>query len=341
MPTGKTVVFEGKRAVGVEMIRNNRKQVVKARREVILSAGAIGSTKLLLLSGVGPKSHLQETGIAVKQDLPVGENLQNHLYFPLQLGLKTPLGGATADDFRSLWAWLQLRLLGSGPLSHFGLESHMFLSTSEDNKRRQWWDIHTTLLAGVWNSDVLAALGYNDEAIADTSGRERLKNGFVCLPKILRPSSKGTVRLKSSDPFDDPLIDHNYLDDPEDLATLVRGIKTCLDLIHTPSLKAVGAELADAPTKACVADGTEFTSQEYWTCVARRNLLPAFNHNVGTCKMGGADDERAVVDPKLRVRGVSNLRVVDCSVMPTIPAGNTNGPVIMLAEKAADIIRHG
>ncbi|KAK7500392.1 hypothetical protein BaRGS_00008299 [Batillaria attramentaria] len=305
------VVFEGKRAMGVEMIRNNRKQVVKARRE-----------------------------IAVKQDLPVGENLQNHINFPLQLGLKTPLGGATAGDFRSLWAWLQLRVFGSGPLSQFGVESHMFLSTSEDNKRRQWWDIQTILLAGVWNSDVLASQGYTNEAIADASRREQLKNGFLCLSSVLRPRSKGTVRLKSSDPFDDPLIDHNYLDDPEDLATLVRGINVCLDLINTPSLKAVGAEVADAPTKACVADGQEFASQEYWTCLARRNLLPAY-HNVGTCKMGGASDDTAVVDPKLRVRGVSNVRVVDCSVMPTIPAGNTNGPVVMLAEKAADIIRHG
>ncbi|KAK7090676.1 L-sorbose 1-dehydrogenase-like [Littorina saxatilis] len=332
------VLFEKDVAVGLEMVRRSQKEVVRAKREVILSAGAFGSSKLLLLSGVGPKQHLRDLDIPLVADLPVGENLQDHLFFDYQVTLNQPIS-LTDNDRSSVWTALQLKLFGRGPLANVGVDVQFFVSTSASSQQQKWPDIQILTLSAVWRSPIMATFGYTQQVLKDVSRRDNVTHGFVCLPVLLRPQSRGTVRLNTSDPFHGPLIDPRYLTHPDDLDTLLRGVSFCQKLIHTRSLQGVGAEPTDVTSSACSAGGKYNTSDaEYWRCMVKRNARTVYHYS-GTCKMGAPSDPSAVVDHTLRVHGLKGIRVVDASVFPTIPSGNTNAAVIMVAEKAADLIR--
>ncbi|KAK7504982.1 hypothetical protein BaRGS_00004010 [Batillaria attramentaria] len=296
------VVFKDKRAVGVNFVRNGRKEFVQARREVILSAGAIGSPHILLLSGVGPKSHLEKMKIPVVTDLPVGENLHDHPYYDFEVGIQQPLG-VTPPELNSLWTWLQYKLF----------------KTDDTLRGKEWPDIQLMLQGKQWTTKYLRNFGYTEDTIEQARGRDRFEYGFPCLASLSRPESRGTVRLRSADPFEYPAIDPHYLEAPRDLTVLVKG-----------------AEPADTPSKFC--SQFPYHTDDYWACVIRRNVQTVY-HPVGTCKMGAATDTTAVVDPQLRIRGLSGVRVADASIMPTITSGNTNAPTIMIAEKAADLIK--
>ncbi|KAL8613593.1 hypothetical protein ACOMHN_022012 [Nucella lapillus] len=330
------VVFEGQRAVGVNLVRHGRKEVVGAGREVIVSAGAVGSPHLLQLSGLGPKPLLDKLQIPVVADLPVGDNLQEHPAFDYQVGVRKHVT-VTPEELTSVWARLKYTLFKSGPWSSpMSVENAIFRCTEEDSDRKDWPDLELIFMGRLWNTEHLRGTGHTKEAIEDAKRRDTFQYGFPCVPVLLRPKSRGTLRLRSADPFDYPAIDPHYLENPEDLAHIVRGVRVCQKLVATPTMQSVGAEATDPPSQFCAQH--TFDTDDYWACVVRRNTMTMY-HACGTCKMGAVSDNTTVVDPQLRVKGVQGLRVVDASIMPNLPTGQINAPVLMVAEKAADIIK--
>jgi choline dehydrogenase-like flavoprotein len=302
------VELDGDRAVGVRYrARRGGEQVARAEREVILSAGALGSPQLLMLSGIGPAGHLRETGISVAVDLPgVGQNLQDH---PFVVCVWEATGGSLADAEKPkyLLEWL---LRGTGPLTSSVGEAFAFVRTRP----------------GLPAADIqfhMAPAYFVDHGAEEYDG-----HALTLGPVLVSTKSRGWMGLRSADPADKPRILTNTLAEPEDLASLVASIKVAREIAATePLASATGKELY--PGEGVVSDA------DLEEDVRRRVEL--LYHPVGTCRMGS--DDGAVVDPELRVRGVDGLRVVDASVFPVIPGGNTHAPTVMVAERAADLIR--
>jgi choline dehydrogenase-like flavoprotein len=307
------ILFEGKRAVGVEYRQGKEVKQIRARREVIVSSGAFQTPQLLMLSGVGDRAALGKHGIATVHHLPgVGQNLQDHPDFVFGYMSDNPhFNGISLKALpRLLRAIGQYRRERTGPMTSNFAECGGFLKTRPD------LDV----------PDIQLHFGM---ALADDHGRKRHRGtGFTCHVCLLRPKSRGSVTIGSADPLAAPVIDPNFLGDPADLETMVAGFKTTRRLMETPSLRAL--QKKDMFTEGVRTDDDI------------RNLLRArvdtVYHPVGTAKMG-VNDPLAVVDPRLKVYGVEGLRVVDASVMPTLVGGNTNAPTIMIGEKAADMIK--
>jgi choline dehydrogenase-like flavoprotein len=308
-------------AIGIEMRgdrahavryrdRRGRVTVAHADREVILCAGAIASPQLLMLSGIGPAAELRSTAIHPVVDLPgVGRNLQDHPY--IATVHESTIGRSLLDAERPKAA-LEYLLRRSGPLSSPIAEAFAFVRSSNE------------LPAADLQFHFAPAYFVNN------GFEEHDGHAYTLGPVLISPRSRGAVRLRSADPHAKPSIVGNHLTEPEDLNALVRGVKLAREIAATgPLASATGAELY--PGWRVKRD------DEIEQDIRRRVEL--LYHPVGTCAMGV--DEHAVVDPELRVRGVEALRVVDASVMPTITHGNTNAPTIMIAEKAADLIRGG
>ena len=304
------LTFDGRRATGVQFMEGGAYPFsATARREVILCGGAINSPQLLMLSGVGPAAHLKEVGIDVLLDLPgVGQNLQDHLATSVTHLLKEPISMLNASKPRHLVQWLTR---GTGMLASNVAEGNGFIRTRPE-------------LPAPDLQFVFAAVIYNPEE------GEATEHGFAIGPILLQPRSVGEVRLKSKHPTVRAEIDPRYLSDPdgEDLATLLEGVKLARRLARgTPLDPYRGDE---------IAPGAGVDSDEALKEHVRERSATLY-HPVGTCRMGA--DGMAVVDEQLRVHGLEGLRVVDASVMPVVPRGNTNAPTIMVAEKAADLIR--
>jgi len=288
--------------------RRGGERVAQAEREVILAAGAIGSPQLLMLSGVGPAAQLQEAGVPVVHDLPgVGENLQDHPYVVCVWDV--PGGGSLADAEKPE-ALLEYLLRRSGPLSSSVAEAFAFVRSRP----------------GLPAPDL--QFHFAPAYFVDNGFEEYDGHAVSMGPVLVKPRARGWVRLRSADPAAKPRILTNSLSDDEDLAALVAGVRLSREIAAAgPFAEALGRELfpgAEADTDEAIAAD-----------VRRRAEL--LYHPVGTCRIGVGPD--AVVSPTLQVHGLERLRVVDASVMPLIPGGNTNAPTIMIAEKAADLIR--
>jgi choline dehydrogenase len=301
------VLFHGKRATGVEFVENGNSQQVKASREVILSAGAINSPQLLLLSGVGPADELTKLGIPVVADLPgVGRNLQDHPVVGVVYDCKQSISLASAQTLLNFARYLFFK---SGPLTSNVGEAGGFVRTRPELSAP---DLQFHFAPGY----------YIDHGFREYDG-----HAFTLGPTLLQPESRGFVALRSSNPTDAPLIQLNFLDNENDVKTLLEGIRLARRIIAAdPFDEYRGEELHP---------GTQVQTEEALTEYLRA-MVDAIYHPVGTCKMGS--DSLAVVDPQLRVHQVQGLRVADASIMPRVTRGNTNAPTIMIAEKAAEMI---
>jgi choline dehydrogenase len=307
------VLFEGRKAVGVEYIQAGQRYSIKALREVLLSAGAIQSPQLLQLSGIGPASLLQEFGIPLLHDSPgVGENLQDHLQYRLIYELNQNI--STNSQLSSLLGKIQIGLdwllFRSGPLSIGINQGGLFTKVMPQSKTPDIQFHMATLSADM------------------AGGQIHPFPGFTMSVCQLRPESRGHVRIGSPDPLVAPKMMANYLSTQHDRDTSVAAVKFARQIAQTNPLKnLIQREITPKNSR----------SDEDLLQFCRNNGATIF-HPTGTCQMGPNHQANAVLDSKLRVRGVTNLRVVDCSAMPTVPSGNTNWPAVMLGEKASDLI---
>ncbi|RWR15523.1 GMC family oxidoreductase [Paenirhodobacter populi] len=301
--------LDGECATGIETVTG---EFIPAAREVVLSAGAIGSPRLLMLSGIGPADHLRGTGLPVRHDLPgVGENLQDHLDLCV---LAECTGPHSYDPVRRLdrsaLAGLQYLLFKSGPVTASLFETGGFWYA---DSAAEWPDMqfHFGQGSGI------------EKGIVSLSG-----SGVTLNSALMRPRSRGTVRLASADPAAAPLIDPNYWSDPYDLEMSLEGLRMAREILAQPALRPYIRREA-LPGPEVNTPGALF---DYACRMAKTD-----HHPVGTCRMG--HDDMAVVTSDLRLRGMTGLRIADASVMPLIPSANTNAATIMIAEKAADLIR--
>jgi len=335
------IVTENGKAVGVEFVRTQNPSVIekaKAKTEVILSAGAIASPHILLLSGIGPRKQLEQFKISVIKDLPgVGENLidhivnceswethENHGLSVTNLGLK--------DLF-------QYQFFKTGQLTQTALNSMAFLNTKLNVDNVPDIQLHfcsglvqPSLDTGLWDDKGGAFAMWDSDHTPEIPTYP--KKGLTIVTTLLHPKSKGSVQLWNRDPLIQPLITSNFLKDPNDVDVLVEGTKIARNIIQD-------TKTFDGKIKGFIRDSRIPYPSESDDYIKARlfNHAATVYHPVGTCKMGPASDPMAVVDSRLRVYGVKGLRIVDTSIMPTLPSGNTHVPTIMVAEKAADMIK--
>ena len=302
------VLLEKRRAAGVSCVRDQQSETLRAAREVLLCGGAVHSPHLLMLSGIGPADSLRALGVAVAQDLPgVGQNLQDHLFLPVAYECTQPV---SLDRVETLGNFLRYQLFGRGPLTSNIAEAGGFTRTRPS-------------LAVPDLQFHFGPVYYLNHGFVRPKGY-----GFSIGPTLIRPESRGSITLRSSDPFASPAIQPNYLSSDAELQVLIEGIKLARRIGGAgPFDRFRGAE--QFPGAAAQRDDA---LAEYV-----RSSAETVYHPAGTCKMG--HDAMAVVDDELRVRGLENLRVADASIMPTLVGGNTNAPTIMIAEKAADLLR--
>jgi choline dehydrogenase-like flavoprotein len=308
------------RAVGVEFVQNGARRFVRARHEVLLSAGALQSPQVLLLSGIGPANDLQRMGIPVLSDVPgVGANLHDHCdaIQVFDAPKLTDLFGVSPKGIlnvlRAVGEWRRQR---TGMLTTNFAEAGGFVK-SDPNESRPDLQFHFVI-----------------GKLIDHGRKMTFGHGYSCHVCVLRPKSRGSVKLSSTNPLAAPLIDPNFLDDADDMARMIKGFRFMRNIFAQPAMARFGArELQRSATANTDAEIEAFI----------RGQADSIYHPVGTCKMGDVErDAMAVVDSQsLKVRGVQGLRVIDASVMPQVVSGNTNAPTIMIAEKAVEMIRAG
>jgi choline dehydrogenase-like flavoprotein len=310
------ILMQGRRAVGVEYRQGGERKQLNAAREVLLAAGALMSPQLLMLSGIGPAAHLQAHGVPVVLDLPgVGRNLHDHVDVVQVVDAPrlTDLFGLSLTGVgrvvRGIFEWRNQR---SGMLTSNFAEAGGFIKSDPAEPVP---DLQLHFVVG---------------KLVDHGRKTVLGHGYSCHVCLLRPASRGSLQLASSDPMAPPLIDPNFLGDDADARLLVKGFRIMRNILGQPALAGHGGRELDASARARSDEEIEQFVRDH---------ADTIYHPVGSCRMGHGPDD--VVDAQLRVHGVSGLRVVDASIMPRIVGGNTNAPVIMIAEKAAEMVKAG
>jgi len=310
----KKILIENKQAVGVEVIIKNQVHTFKSNVEVIVSAGAYGSPKILQLSGIGDPSDLNAAGVETVHALSgVGKNLQDHCDLDIIYSIKDyiSLDKYAKPRFHTIKAGAEYLFFKKGPLASTAVEGGMFSYSNEEEKTPNL-QFHFLPAAGIEAGVVGAKPGY----------------GVTLNVYLVRPESRGTMRIASSDPKQAPLIDPNYLATDYDLEATVEGLRQMRDIMSQPAM-------AQHVTAEHLAGNAELTNKDSYIQFAR-NFGRTSYHPVGTCAMGVSDD--SVVDPQLKVYGIKGLRVADSSIMPAINSSNTQAPTVAIAEKAADMI---
>lgn len=321
------VIFDGDTAAGVTLDKKGRSLQARCRREVILSAGALASPKILMLSGVGPAAELHTHGIPVVRDLPgVGSNLQEHPIASMVWNIDVPTLNVMSPA-KMIRAAFDFAVRGDGAISSPACHAVLFAKLHEDSTRPDYEGLFMAL--GLTGADAdSSAEVFSDSGSHDVSAMQMLdRPSITMINTVLHPRSRGRIRLRSADPDDAPVIDHEILGDPADLADLIAGCRLARDVMSSDPIA------AHITSEATPGAGVQTDAE--WEAFLRRSSWGA-QHPMGTCKMG--DDADAVVDARLRVHGVKGLRVVDASIFPTAPSGNTNAPTIVVAERAARMI---
>lgn len=333
----KVEINEDGIATGVRFIYKDSKELVaNSRKEIVVSAGTINSPQLLMLSGVGPRKHLEELGISVKSDLPVGENLQDHLVVPVYFQIRKSTEPITTQQ--RLDEFYQYVMHRTGPLA--GVGSANLAGLINTGNHTGYPDIETQHYNFKKDSPDLTAYmqtsEYQDFIAQTMLDANKEAEVAIVIVELLRPESAGRIQLKSTNAADHPKIYANYLENKEDVETLLRGVKFQAGFVHTKAFRDQEAVLIRVPLPEC--DVHAYQSDDYWRCYISFVSTTVF-HPVGTNKMGPMTDNAAVVDSRLRVMGVDKLRVMDASVMPKMVSANTNAATIMIAEKGSDFIK--
>lgn len=329
------LLFKNNVTVGVRYLQNSDVYCAYANKEVILSAGAINSPQLLMLSGIGPKKHLEDLNITLVQDLPVGQNMWDHYIVPGPfISAEVPLKIYSQQELAAQF------LQGKGSYTSAGYQNL-------DCSSVYWSNLERADVEHLFNINPASTKEYYPYQKIYNIKQSAHEN--VYLPQdgkviwyshsiLLHPKSRGTITLKSKSPLDFPLIDLNSFSDPEDsdVNTLVAGMKDTLKLVQTKAMQSIGSEVLNTELTAC--QGANLETDDGLQCYVR-HLAMATSHTAGTCKMGPASQSSSVVGSDLKVHGIKGLRVVDCSVIPVTISGHTMAVAYMIGEKAADMIK--
>jgi choline dehydrogenase len=308
-----TLVVDQGRATGVRVVESGRSRVIRAVREVVVCAGTYNSPQLLMRSGIGPADHLREHGIEVHADLPgAGANLQDHHEVPVIATTRAKSGYFGEDKgWPMIRNGLQYLLFNSGPVTTTGIEACLFYDP--DGGERPTIQLYC------------APIVYLDRDVSSA----KPTHGVTFTSCLLRPKARGSVRLRSADPAAQPVIDCNFFGGPDDLRLTLASLKTARALLETEPFKSkIDVELLPGKSLQDEDALARFAGQ-----TVKTNYHPS-----GSLRMGADADPMAVVDPRLRVRGIEGLRVIDCSIIPFIPSGNTNAPAMAIGSKAAELI---
>ncbi|GAB6026989.1 hypothetical protein CHUAL_013655 [Chamberlinius hualienensis] len=335
----KVIFGQNNEANSVLFQHNGTEYVVNASKEIVLSAGVIGSPKLLLLSGIGPEEQLKRFNIpTVVSRLGVGKNFHDHVgCIAMVWKVNCTDCSLHYEDLNnnSLFEDYMRTRKGIFTIPN-GMEAIGYAKTKFTNATEDWPDVQLLLLSMNSALEFAASIGVSNEIFKRYLEPINNSYSFMIFPYVMRPNSRGKVELQSGNPTDDPLIDLNILNETGDMDILIEGVKLALQIGNSAAFKPLGAEFVSSIFPGC--ENYIYLSDKYWNCVIRQVSYIYF-HGVGTCKMGTSSDQMAVVDSNLKVYGVNKLRVIDASIMPTIVSANTYAATIMIAEKAADIIK--